>query len=91
MKFGVYSIRDLRTGFMAPTLDQSDAVAHRNFSNAIQRSDGVLFTHAEDFQLMCIGEFESDSGEITPCVPRLVVDGSSVLSALQYEPVKKGV
>lgn len=80
MKFGIYSIQDVKTGFMTPTIDQNDFSAGRNFSSAVMQSDGVLFTHAEDFRLFKIGEFESDTGVIQPISPiELIIDGSSVL------------
>ena len=52
MMLNVYSIRDVRSGFLTPTVDQNDYIAARNFANAIMESHGVLFTHASDFQLL---------------------------------------
>ena len=34
MKYGIYSIRDARTGFLPPTVDQNDSSAMRNFAHA---------------------------------------------------------
>lgn len=80
MKFNVYSVRDIRTGFMAPTMEINNLVAERNFSHAVQQSDSILFTHASDFQLFCIGTFDSDSGRIDPYdLPLLICDGKDVL------------
>ena len=80
MKFGVYSIEDIKTGFMTPTIDQNDNSAVRNFSSAIMQSDGILFTHAEDFRLFKIGEFDTDTGSILAVAPLVhLVDGSDVL------------
>lgn len=80
MNFGVYSIQDVKTGFMTPTIDQNDQAAIRNFSSAVMQSDGILFTHAEDFRLFKIGEFNSETGTILPVAPLVhLVDGSDVL------------
>lgn len=86
MNFGVYSIQDVKTGFMTPTIDQNDQSAIRNFSSAVMQSDGILFTHAEDFRLYKIGEFDSDSGSIQSIAPiEHLVDGSSVLRGVKNE------
>ena len=80
MKFGVYSIRDIKTGFMAPTIEVNDQVAMRNFSHAIQQSESVLFTHASDFQLFKIGEFDGDNAMLDQLVPIVqIADGGAIL------------
>lgn len=84
MKFGVYSIRDARTGFLSPTLEQSDPVALRNFEHAIVRSGDSLFvSHPEDYHLYKLGEFDSDTGSIECLVPpALLASASSVIHRL---------
>ena len=42
MKFGVYAIRDSKSGFMTPTFEPNDAVAMRNFTHAVFNSSSVL-------------------------------------------------
>lgn len=80
MKFNVYSIRDIKTGFLSPTFEINDAVAVRNFSHAVQQSGSVLFTHASDFQLFHIGTFDSDSGKLMPLeLPILIAEGKDLL------------
>uniref|UniRef100_A0AAU8B8G2 Nonstructural protein n=1 Tax=Dulem virus 113 TaxID=3145590 RepID=A0AAU8B8G2_9VIRU len=66
MKFGVYAIRDVHTGFLTPTFEVNDNVAMRNFNHAVNNSDSVLFTSMKDFDLYRIGEYDSDTGRITP-------------------------
>ena len=66
MKFGVYAIRDSKSGFMTPTFEPNDAVAMRNFTHAVLNSSSVLTSHAEDFTLFKIADFDSDTGHITP-------------------------
>lgn len=80
MKFGVYSIQDVKTGFMAPAVEINDQVAMRNFQHAIMQSDSILFTHASDFKLYKIGEFDSDNAMLDQIVPVvLIADGGAVL------------
>lgn len=84
MTYGIYSIRDVKTGFMTPTLDQNDDSAARNFYHAVATSDGILYTYASDFTLYCLGEFDSETGKITVLdVPDHVADGSQALSVLR--------
>lgn len=86
MKFGMYCMQDLKTGFLTPTIDQTDASAIRNFDSAILQSQGVLFTHAEDFRLFRIGEFDSESGVVEPlAMPVVLRDGASVLRGDRHD------
>ena len=79
MKYSVYAMRDLKSGFLTPTVDQNDAMAARNFASSIQHSEGVLFTHKSDFQLYRIGAYDTDLGVINPeDFPVLVADGKDV-------------
>lgn len=66
MKFFVYAIRDVHTGFLTPTFEVNDNVAMRNFNHAVNNSDSVLFTSMKDFDLYRIGEYDSETGRITP-------------------------
>ncbi len=66
MLFGLYSIRDVKSGFMTPVVEENDAVALRNFSHAVQNSDSVLFTHFKDFALYKVGMFDNETGELIP-------------------------
>lgn len=82
MIYGIYSIRDKHTGFISPTFDLNDQAAARNFSMALTRSDGVLGFAPSDFDLYCIGSFDSDSGIISPrALPELVMTGSQAFLA----------
>lgn len=83
MIYGLYCIRDVKTGFMQPVMEANDQAAIRNFYHAVQNSDGILYTFASDFSLFRIGEFDSESGNIEPLIPiRLVADGPAAVRAL---------
>lgn len=80
MIYGIYSIRDVRTGFMSPTVDATDAAAARNFHHAVLNSGSVLTSFASDFSLYRLADFDSDTGVITPLSPvSFIVDGASAL------------
>lgn len=79
MIYRMYSVRDVKVGFMPPTCDQSDISARRNFEFAINRSDNLMNFVPSDFDLFFVGQFDTDSGVITSePVPKIVVSGASV-------------
>lgn len=80
MKFGVYAIRDVKVGFQSISVQPNDAVAIRGFESTVFNSDSVLFTHAEDFSLFKLGEFDADAGRLIPLdLPLHLVDASACL------------
>lgn len=87
MVYFIYSMRDKHTGFVSPTFDLNDQTASRNFSMALSKSEGVLGFAPSDFDLYCIGTWDTDSGVITPVsLPRLVKTGSEAfLGSLREE------
>lgn len=79
MRFGVYAMRDSMTGFLTPTFDVNDQSAKRNFVFALRRKDTLLYSNAQDYDLYKIGEFDQESGVITPLVHHeLICTGLSV-------------
>lgn len=81
MKLGIYSMRDRLTGYLQPSFDLNDAVALRNFEAAILqvRPGNLLHTNPEDYALYKLGDFDSDSGVITPMSPLQIATGSAVI------------
>lgn len=65
MIYGLYAIKDLKTGFLTPTCDMNDYSAMRNFEHACMNSDSLFYTHASDYQLFKIGTYNTDDGSIT--------------------------
>lgn len=86
MKFGVYCVRDIKSGFQTPTVQVNDAVAVRGFESAVLSSDSVLFTHASDFALYKIGEFDANKGKLIPL--DLPVELMQASPALRQKEVK---
>lgn len=84
MIFTVYAIRDVKTGFMTPTIQANDDVAVRDFTHAVVNSDGVLNSFCADFSLYSLGTFDSDTGVLSPLLlPTLVVDGVSAIRSFR--------
>lgn len=79
MKLGMYAIRDVKTCFMTPTLDQTKEAAIRNFTVAIRQGTSLLHAMPQDFDLFYVGEFDAESGIISALsVPEFVVAGAAV-------------
>lgn len=84
MLYGLYAMRDVKTGFMTPVMDQSDDSAIRNFCHTIAKSDGILSSFAQDFSLFHIADYDSDTGSVVPLVPVVqLVDGPFALRSME--------
>lgn len=80
MEYGIYSIRDSKTGYTSLTLDFNDASAMRNFEHACMQDSSLFFSHAQDYDLYKLGLFDTEVGKIiVKDVPELIVSGSSVV------------
>lgn len=65
MKFGLYCIKDTLAGsYGEPFCAQTPALAQRRFQYLADNSPMVC----TDLQLYKIGEYDTDTGEIMPCV-----------------------
>lgn len=79
MKFGLYSIKDAKTGYMTPVLEQNDAAALRNFAHAVNQADSIMHDCPNDFSLFKVALFDTDDGVAQLSVPSLIADASEVL------------
>lgn len=79
MKQRVYAIRDKKAGFLSPLVDVNDETAKRNFGFAVQRGDSMFLAFPDDYDLYFIGEYETESGEISPCKPLFVCSARNFL------------
>ena len=73
MKYPVFSIRDNLVGFLRPVVEVNQSVAIRNFRDGFEQLPDKT---KDDYSLFCIGEFDDQTGEITPCTPNVVCHGS---------------
>lgn len=62
MKYGVYVIRDVETGYLTPTIDVNDNSAKRNFAFAMNRPDSIMHFRPKDYSLHRIAEYDSETG-----------------------------
>lgn len=83
MEAFVFCIRDVKCGFLQPTVEVNVGVAIRNFEHAILcNEDSLFFSHPEDYSLFLLGTFDTNNGMITPkMVPEEVISASSVINA----------
>ena len=65
MIYGIYSVKDIKTGYLPPTFDMNDLSAMRNFEHACMNEDSLFFTHPADYQLYKVGSFDTETGSIT--------------------------
>lgn len=80
MNYGIYTIRDSKTGFLPLTVDNNDASAMRNFEHAAENNNSLFYTHASDYDLCRLGSFDTDTGEITLEKLTVICSGASLSS-----------
>lgn len=85
MVYDVYSILDVNVGYGAPMCHDNDAVAMRFFENAVSDKRSIWFTHCADFSLMCIGTYDTSTGELTPTPIRKVCSAFDFVSRMKGE------
>lgn len=67
MKTQIFSVYDSKAeAFNTPMFVPSKGQAIRAFSDQVNETGSELNKHPEDYTLFCIGEFDSDTGTITP-------------------------
>lgn len=79
MDVRLYSIRDRKSGFLAPMHDVNDDTARRNFAFAIQNRDSMYLAFPDDYELYYVGSYDTDSGIISPCNPLFICSARSCL------------
>ena len=66
----IYALRDVRTqAYMRPMFLQNDAVLDRSVRDAMLDENSLLCSHPEDYQVFRLGEYDDNTGKITPCDP----------------------
>lgn len=73
MVTGLYAIKDAKSTFMPCTVDVNDATAIRNFEHAVCQKDSILASHPNDFALFKVGEYDNESGVISPVFPPMLL------------------
>lgn len=85
MVYNVYSILDVNVGYGAPMCHDNDAVAMRFFENACSDKRSIWYTHCSDFSLMCIGTYDTSTGELIAEPIRKVCSAFDFVSRMKGE------
>lgn len=84
MKLCMFSVRDVVAGcYLAPFPARSEVDAKRQIAASFkdpQFQQTPVFQNPQDFRLMHLADFDDESGEITPVLPRLVAEMSEFAS-----------
>lgn len=66
MKYGIYCVRDVKTGYLSPILDTNDETAKRNFMTQVKNAEinPTMFFNKSDFSLYKLAEFDTVDGSI---------------------------
>lgn len=82
MKLNFYAVKDLMTErYMNPALAENDDVAIRQFKSNINHIN-LWKDNPSDYDLMCVGSFDDESGEVIGEL-RKVVNGRSAYNAFK--------
>lgn len=82
MKMNVYSIKDVKVGYMQPFYQANNAVAIRAFTNAVNDEKvNNINQNADDMELWLLGQFNDETGVIE----------SNVQFLCKANDVKRGV
>lgn len=80
MNMNLYSVRDVNVGFNQPFVEVNDETAIRGFAYAVNNSD-IMGFKPQDFDLYCVGTFDTDCGKIEPMYPAImVIHGTEVFA-----------
>jgi len=85
----LYAIRDTKAKSYGPLMAiQNDVVAIREFGAAIEGKDSPFARYADDFELVCCGQYhdDDDADDITPVIGtsvRVVVTAAAWISSRQ--------
>lgn len=78
----VLAVFDSKAGFFGqPFFEQREAAGVRAFGDAVNDSSNPANQwnkHPEDFQLFMIGEFDNESGELIPSLPKALISAASL-------------
>ena len=72
MKLGIFSIKDLKSGFQQIFLSANEAVAMRDFGSVCNKPDTNYNQFPADYELFKVGEFDSELGISNTDITRLV-------------------
>lgn len=76
----IYAIYDQKLeAYNRPFFLISEGVAIRAFQDEINNIDSELSKHPADYDLYKLGEYDEQTGEITPNKPQLLANGKDLI------------
>lgn len=76
MKLKLYSMHDRKMNvYLTPFPSRGDVDAVRNVKTSSlhpEMKNTPVGEHPEDFDLVCIGEFDDETGAISSCIPMII-------------------
>lgn len=63
----LYSIKDVKVGFMSPVMRKNDEQAIRDYKLTLNSPESNIFnSNPEDYELWRVADFNEDTGAVTP-------------------------
>lgn len=76
----VYSVFDRKLKeYGQPILAKNHEAIRRTVVDGIRGSGGMVEKHAADFDVMCVGTFDVDSGDLQGQAPQLIANVAEIL------------
>lgn len=83
----LYSIYDRKAGYYLPVFNQrGHADAQRQFTELVTNSDTPIAKYPADYDLVCLGSIDLETGSIAPTYPcETILNGLVALQSAQLE------
>ena len=73
MRTKLYCVRDTLAGIYGPpAMSDNDATMIRDFGDIVRKGNNQISEHPSDFVLVCIGEYDRETGALIPCDVRVL-------------------
>lgn len=79
----IYAVKDLAVqAYGTPFFVRAKGEALRSFQDEANKKDGqsAIAAHPEDYELYYIGEYNDESGTISPIVPELIARAKDLIT-----------
>ncbi len=87
----MYTVFDVKSAsYGRPFFLQNDAMAIRSFSDIANDQGTMIYRHAEDFSLLCVGTFDDAVGVIKPETHRPISSAAALIKP-DTSPILPGV
>lgn len=62
----IFAIKDAKQGFTNVVVENNQLMMLRNMEQAVNDENTLLNKYPQDFSLYCLGDFDTDTGNIKP-------------------------